>query len=443
MDIKNTFYHGDCLFVMNHDIEPELVDLIYLDPPFFTGKVQKGKWEPGAMEVSYEDSKRFWSEKADVMREKAPVWLRHIALARPDFASYLYYMMVRLEVCHKILKHSGSIFLHCDWRASHYLKMVMDEKFGYSNFRNEIIWHYSGWNKILSNSFESRSDSILFYARSKDQKKKFRSWTSPWASKEEYVHIRKQKIRIDEHGKEYVRSDAGGGKRVERYLEDALRMGRPVDNVWDIDKINNSSAEATGYPTQKPKSLLTRIIQSSSDEGDLVLDPFCGCGTCIIAAHELNRQWIGIDINKFAYDTTKGREKQIPLGMQDEFKNARYISRDLEEVMSLNANDFEKWVNEFYRAIKPMPDTGIDGVTQDGVGIQTKTFEIGYSVISQLVQDAKYHHKTAKPVKKVIAVSQVGFDDKARQRKFEVETAEGIAVELVTPEEMLKVKENL
>jgi DNA modification methylase len=90
--MTNTFYHGDCLFVLKHDIEPNSIDLIYLDPPFFTGKVQKGTWQPEAMEVSYEDSKRFWSEKADTMRDKAPVWLRHVAINRPDFASYLWYI---------------------------------------------------------------------------------------------------------------------------------------------------------------------------------------------------------------------------------------------------------------------------------------------------------------------------------------------------------------
>lgn len=133
----NTFYHGDCLFVLTHDISAESVDLIYLDPPFFTGKVQKGKWQPGAMEVSFEDSKRFWKEKG--VSELAPEWMKHIAIKRPDFASYLYYMMERLQACHKVLKKTGSIYLHCDYRASHYLKMVMDEIFGYKNFRNEVI----------------------------------------------------------------------------------------------------------------------------------------------------------------------------------------------------------------------------------------------------------------------------------------------------------------
>jgi DNA modification methylase len=104
MELKNTFYHGDCLFVLNHDVTPESVDLIYLDPPFFTGKTQtgkwKGEWHPEAMEVSFEDSKRFWKEKG--ISELAPEWMKHIAIKRPDFASYLYYMMERLQACHKV-----------------------------------------------------------------------------------------------------------------------------------------------------------------------------------------------------------------------------------------------------------------------------------------------------------------------------------------------------
>ncbi|MEE9302282.1 MAG: site-specific DNA-methyltransferase, partial [Thiotrichaceae bacterium] len=165
----NTFYHGDCLFIMNHDIEPNSIDLIYLDPPFFTGKIQKGiaKWQPGAMEVSYEDSKRFWgdTEKVNTMRLKAPEWLKTIAYKRPDFTSYLYYMMERLETCNRVLKSTGSIYLHCDEKASHYLKMIMDEIFGYDNFRNEVVWHYRRWTAEAS-KFQKMHDTILFYSKS-------------------------------------------------------------------------------------------------------------------------------------------------------------------------------------------------------------------------------------------------------------------------------------
>ena len=427
---------------MRHDIAPESVDLIYLDPPFFTGKIQKGKWRPEAMEVSYEDSKKFWSEseKVEAVRKRAPEWMKHIAIKHPDFAAYLYYMMERLEVCHKVLAKSGNIFLHCDWRASHYLKMIMDEIFGNDNFRNEIIWHYSGWNKTLTYSFESRSDSILFYAKGKQQK--FYSFTIPWESKEQYVRIRKQKVRIDEEGKEYVLSDAGSGKRVKRYLIEAMAAGRPIDNVWDIDKINNSSSEATGYPTQKPEVLLERIIKSASDEGDLVLDPFCGCGTTAIVASKLNRQFIGIDI-----DTSERKKGELPTAFSviknrshELFGQARYVSRDLSEVLEMNPREFEAWVNEYYKATKPHPDGGVDGITHEGVPIQVKTFQIKYDTVDKLLSSSKFHPLVPKPIKKLIFVSQVGFDDKARQRQFEIEKQEQIEVSLITPKEMLQLE---
>ena len=163
----STFYHGDCLFVMTHDIPSQSVDLIYLDPPFFTGRIQIGRWRPDAMEVTYEDSKQFWGEKANVMRDKAPEWLTHIALTRPDFASYLFYMMERLQACHRVLKLTGSIYLHCDPRASHYLKMVMDELVGQENLLSEIIWKRTSAHSSAKR-WGPNFDSILFYSKSKE-----------------------------------------------------------------------------------------------------------------------------------------------------------------------------------------------------------------------------------------------------------------------------------
>jgi len=417
----NKFYHGDCLFVMNHDIAPESVDLIYLDPPFFTGKVQKGtkKWQPGAMEISFEDSKKFWgnADNVRVMREKAPPWLIHIAKAHPDFASYLYYMMERLQACHKVLKPTGSIYLHCDWRASHYLKMIMDESkvFGFKYFQNEIIWHYTGGGR--SKSCFSRKHDVIFW----------------------YAKARKAIFNIDTVRVPYKETSgyAKGGivsKAGKQYLPNP--QGTPVDDVWDIPIINPLAKERTGYPTQKPEALLERIILASSNEGDIVLDPFCGCGTAVWVASDTGRQWIGIDISKEALEVTKGREKQLPLEAQMEFARAQYITRDLQEVKELNPSDFEKWVNEFYEATKPYPDKGVDGITQDGIPIQTKICEIKRDKLSQFITDARHHPNVPKPLTRVMAVSQVGFDDGARKRKFEVET-EGLTIDLITPDDIL------
>ncbi|MFQ5875878.1 MAG: DNA methyltransferase, partial [Dehalococcoidia bacterium] len=199
----------------------------------------------------------------------------------------------------------------------------------------------------------------------------------------------------------------------------------------------------TGHPTQKPEALLERIVLASTDEGDLVLDPFCGCGTTVIVASKLNREWIGIDI-----DTSPRQKGALPTAFQvihdrshTLFEQANYVSRDMGEVLELDGRGFEKWVNEFYRATKPHPDKGVDGITPDGIPIQVKTFRIGYNVLSQFVSDAKYHPNVAQPVTKVLVVSQTGFDDRARQRKFEIETGEEIEVQLTTPGEMLKLDE--
>ncbi|MFC1938347.1 DNA methyltransferase [Chloroflexota bacterium] len=267
MELKNTFYHSDCLFILTHDIPAESIDLIYLDPPFFTGKIQtgkwKGEWHPEAMEVSFEDSKRFWAEKAVAMRQKAPEWMKHIAVKRPDFASYLYYMMERLQACKRVLKQTGSIYLHCDYRASRYLKMVMDEIFGYENFRNEIIWRRrTNTVKAISKKFSLNTDSIFFY--SKSPKYKFNIQYTAYG--EDYLSRFKYQ---DEHGRYRWNVMATySQERLEKLMQEGkARFGpkskypefkqydwelkvRPIENIWnDIDMINAMSTATNGILT--------------------------------------------------------------------------------------------------------------------------------------------------------------------------------------------------
>jgi len=416
----NQFYHGDCLFVMRHDIEPESIDLIYLDPPFFTGQVQKGKlkWEPGAMECAYEDSRRFWQEKG--VADYAPTWLKDIAINRPDFAAYLFYMRERLQACHRVLKATGSIYLHCDWRASHYLKMVMDEVFGWQNFGNEIVWAYTGAGNFVSH-FGRKHDVVFLYHKG-----------TTWVFNANDVRIPHGAWA---NGKTSYKTKSYGlaqAKTIE------LNPGGKIpEDVWvDVPVIGSGAHERVGYPTQKPLALLERIIKASSNEGDMVLDPFCGCGTAIIAAQKLNRRWIGIDINRQAYEVSGKRIGELPL----DFAHFRYVERTLEDVLAIDKpQEFEDWVNEFYRATKPHPDKGVDGITKDGIPIQVKTFTIGYNVVSEFVTNAKYHPRVRQPVSQVIIVSQSGYDDGARRRQYEIESnpSEGIKVQLVTANEML------
>lgn len=182
----------------------------------------------------------------------------------------------------------------------------MDEIFGEDNFRNDIAWHYSGWNKKLKVSFEKRHDTILYYCAD-DEGTNFNSFFEQWESEEEYIKKRKQKPLIDEDGRRYVLSDAGGGKRVKRYLDEAIKDGVVVDDVWDIDKINNSAKESVNYATQKPETLLERIITASSNREMIVADFFGGSGVTAAVANKLGRRFIHCDIGINSNQTTRDR----------------------------------------------------------------------------------------------------------------------------------------
>jgi len=442
----NVFYHGDCLFVMRHDIPEESIDLIYLDPPFFTGKIQKPKnhdkvcrdhgWDPGAMQISYDDSKRFWKEKG--IHERAPEWLKHIALQRPDFASYLYYIMERLQECHRVLKSTGSIYLHCDWRASHYLKMVMDEVFGYENFRNEIVWIYSGRENPRQRFFPRKHETIFFYT--KTSKYKFNLPFKPY--REDY--IKQFFTKKDKNGRLYRLQPDGKGGTYKQYLDES--KGQPVNDSWiDIKPtwFRGVQKEAIGYPTQKPEALLERIIKASSNEGDIVLDPFCGCGTTVVVAHKLNREWIGIDINNVAIEVIKKRCSQLKLDKPLKYSIVERTLEGVKEIINSKSKtkglEFENWVNEFFSAKKPT-DKGIDGITPDGIPIQVKTYKINDTIVNGFYGQAFLHRDVPKPLKVIRLVSGEGYTESARQAKFEIESKWNVKVELLTPEDLLKLK---
>lgn len=378
----NKLYYGDNLRILRDYIKDESVDLIYLDPPFnskanYNILYQEPTGKQSQAQITAFEDTWHWTEETEYtygeIIKDAPATLVEMMIAFRKFVgvndvmAYLTMMAIRLVELRRVLKPTGSIYLHCDPTASHYLKILMDTIFGKKNFRNEIIWHYSGWNKILKDKFESRSDTILFYAKEENI---FNGFSVPWESEDEYVKKRKQKIRVDEQGRKYVLSDAGGGKRIKRYLDEALKYGSPVDNVWDIDKINNSSKERLGYPTQKPVVLLERILKASSNEGDIVLDPFCGCGTTIAAAQKLRRKWIGIDITHLAINLIK-------LRLQDAYRLQPKQDYDVigepedlagaNELASQNRYQFQWWALSLinarpYQDKKMGSDTGIDGL---------------------------------------------------------------------------------
>ena len=237
------------------------VDLIYLDPPFFTQKVQKlGK------------DNRFF--------EFNDVWK-----SRDD---YLSYMKERLILMKNVLKDTGSIFLHCDDSASSYLKLMMDEIFGEKNFRSEIVWTFKRWSNSKKGLLANHQ-TIFFY--SKSDKYKFNTIYCDYSPTTNLDQILQQRERIN--GKSVYKTDKNG-----EVIQADEKKGVPLSDVWDIPFLNPKAKERTGYPTQKPIELLERIIKISTDEDDLVLDPFMGSGTTLVAAKLLNRKFIGIDKSK-------------------------------------------------------------------------------------------------------------------------------------------------
>ena len=360
----NKLFYGDNLDVLRRYVRDESVDLIYLDPPFKSNQdynilfAEKDGTGSASQIRAFEDT---WGWNLDAERAYEEVvekggWVSHAMqafrkfLGNSDMMAYLAMMAPRLLELKRVLKVTGSIYLHCDPTASHYLKMLMDAIFGPELFVNEIVWKRSSAHsdaKQGAKHFGRVSDTILFYSKTTE-----RHW-NPQYGPYDLEYINRDYRRVDPDGRRYridnLQGPGGAAKgnpsyeflgvtRYWRYskekMEELYRKGRvvqtrpgavpqykryldempglPVQNVWiDVPVINNRSNEKLGYPTQKPEALLERIIKASSNEGDLVLDPFCGCGTAVVAAQRLNRRWIGIDITPLAINLIKKRLSDI------------------------------------------------------------------------------------------------------------------------------------
>ncbi len=291
--INRTLFHGDNLDFMRA-MNSESVDLIATDPPFNKSRDFHATPDSLAEGASFQDR---WSWEKDVHQE----WVDQITDDHPalmeaiesamhahsgGMGAYMCFMAVRLLAMRRILKPTGSIYLHCDPTASHYLKAVMDAIFGRKNFRNEIIWCY-GIGSRSKKQFARKHDVILYYSKS-----------SVYGFNADDVRLERRKthmkIETDSEGNEWqVKTDKKTGK-VYKYK---VSTGALCPDWWtDIQSLNREDSERTGYPTQKPLTLYERIIKASSNEGDIVLDPFAGCATTCVASERINRQWVGIDI---------------------------------------------------------------------------------------------------------------------------------------------------
>ncbi len=313
---NRTIFCRDNLDILQ-GINSNSIDLIYLDPPFNKKKIFTAPLVSSARGASFsdiftaEDVKDEWLQTIKEDQDKLYSFLESVRVieGRTSYNfCYLAYMAIRLIEMHRILKDTGSIYYHCDPTMSHYLKILMDIIFGENNFRNEIVWKkYSGRKNNAKYKFSTQNDIILFYVKNFDSV--FMPLFIPHSEKE----IAKKYKYIDDNGRRYRlawgRNYQRKGEQRKIYLDES--KGRAIGNLWVEDglQLNTSSAERTDYPTQKPLALLERIIKASSNEGDIVLDPFCGCATTCIAAEKLNRQWIGIDVSVIAYELVQDRLK--------------------------------------------------------------------------------------------------------------------------------------
>ena len=263
--------NDDCLSAFSK-IETASIDMIYLDPPFFTQKKQSLKNSQGK-EYEFSD---IWGSRNE----------------------YIFFMRERLLEIRRILKESGTVFLHCDSTASHYLRVLLDEIFGEDNFRSEIIWSYKRWSNSKKGLLAGHQ-TIFFY--SKTSKYKFNTIYCNYSPTTNLDQILQERVR-NEDGKASYKRDMSGNIVIGKE-----KRGVPLSDVWEIPFLNQKAKERTGYPTQKPIELLERIIKISTDEGDIVLDPFCGSGTTLVAAKLLGRKYLGIDINPSAIDLCKNR----------------------------------------------------------------------------------------------------------------------------------------
>jgi len=428
MPTTNTLYYGDNLDILREHIPDESVDLIYLDPPFNSNRsynvlFREANGTAADSQIAAFDDSWHWTAAAEATLHQitatAPPHVVEMINAivsfvgRNDVSAYLVMMTIRLVELHRVLKPTGSIYLHCDPTASHYLKVVMDSIFGVPSFRNEIVWKRQSAHSDAKTKFADVADVVLFYAKSADsgfypqytehdpeyvarfyrfddgdgrgpyrldnmaspnpRPNMMYEWKGYACPAKGWRYEKATMARLDAEGRIYYpktkdgRPDFSKRLALKRYLRE--QQGSIVTNVWtDIPPLHSSAAERLGYPTQKPLALLERIINASSNPGDLVLDPFCGCGTTICAAQKLGRRWIGIDVTHLAIALMRQRLDDMfgeaaayeVVGQPADLASAEHLAR-------ADRYQFQWWALSLIKARptqdgKKGADQGIDGV---------------------------------------------------------------------------------
>lgn len=318
----NEIYLGNCIDKLK-EIETETIDLVYMDPPFFTQRKHSLTNRDESKKYEFDDS---WNSIHD----------------------YLLMIEKCLIECKRILKTTGSIFLHCDKAAAHHLRIKLDKIFGYNSFQNEIIWSYKRWSNSKKGLLNAHQ-TIYFYSKSKEFK--FNPIFKDYAPTTNVDQILQDRERT-KNGKSVYKRDKNGNVVLGKE-----KKGVPLSDVWEIPYLNPKAKERVGYPTQKPVLLLQQILELTTDKGDLVVDPFIGSGTTCVAAKSMNRSFIGIDISEDAIKLTKQRLKDMIITSSAllEKGTKEYYQKTEGEIALLKSID----------AIPVQRNSGIDGFLKE------------------------------------------------------------------------------
>lgn len=425
--MTNKLYYGDNLPILRDHIADESVDLVYLDPPFNSNATYNVLFKAPSGEQSQAQIEAFddtwhWTEAAEnayweVLHGPNTDAARMLEamrgfLGENDMMAYLAMMAIRLIELHRVLKPTGSLYLHCDPTASHYLKILLDAVFGKTRFNTEIVWKRTFAHGNVTSTYGDVTDTIFYYSKSSQK-----TWNQPYKTlspeeveqkypKRDSDGRRWQSVTLrnpgqrpnlhypytasngvtyqphpngwscnlermkkyDAEGRLHFPTSPSGALRLKMYADES--EGERVQSLWDdIPPIGAQAQERLGYPTQKPVALLERIIAASSNPGDVVLDPFCGCGTTVHAAQKLGRQWIGIDVTHLAISLIERRLRDA-FGKEVQFETIG-VPKDIGAARDLAARDkheFEKWAITLIPDAQPFrggrkgADTGIDGI---------------------------------------------------------------------------------
>lgn len=396
----NELFAGDNLKILEM-LPAESVDLIYIDPPFYSNKGWEIIWKNGLERNSFDDR---WEGG-----------IKH----------YIRWMKKRLQALKRVLKPTGSIFIHLDWHACHYIKCELDKIFGYDSFRNEIVWCYTGASSPGQRQFPRKHDVIYWYSKGNQ-------WTFNGEDiRIPYSEATRKRAAAGEKGGKSAES-IFHGKRTKRTL---YTGGKLPEDWWLISPVGSTAKERIGYPTQKPVALLERIIKAASNEGDIILDAFCGGGTTMDVAEKLNRRWIGIDVSPRAINVCDRRLKKI---CEEDYLIYGLPARTERVLKKMSGGDFQDWVIRQING-KPSPkkvhDFGIDGYTAEGLPVQVKKSEgVGRPEIDKFKSALEREDVTSG---KIFAMS---FTRGAKEETSRLEIEKGFDIELVNVKEYLLEK---